>query len=632
MKKNSDFDDNFDDIVEDALNEEDSEEDIAFEYAGNEISELFLSMRCATTDSLVKRISEFYADTPCCSRNCIGTWKKDHLVKHAKDMERLSKKEKKLVILTVLRNCALSSESTRYSEERQRLRFTFRYEPFGKMCAPAFRSLFDVRIEEFRGLLAHLKISSMSIVPPMHGNKGKSVQKPNMLTNRGVPEKLVSFMLELAEAQGEFSPGRDAKLGSTKQDRNPDLLWLPACCTRSAVLRMFNSRHSDFQISRTAFCSLLDQDQRLRHIKIRSPRTDMCDFCELQKRKIAGTKPHDELKAEKLTAELAAHQRAYQRERSVYNFERKQAETDREKFAEKKLKTDECTEHICMDYGQSVEIPHTADQLGGTFYLHMRKFHLFCICSALENSQLFYTYDEREAGKGANEVISFLHDFLVGRELKTPNIRIHADNCTGQNKNRYVMWYLVWLAATGKVKRIEYKFMIKGHTHFLADSGIGHAKKELRRSDVFCLDHWAEVINRSSVVNKARVVDASCVYDWKKQLQQYFRAFEGISRFHHFAADSSEPGWLFAKYSSDDDKWKKRKLLKSDRSISTGKFENLTKHLSVAGYRGGKPEKEKALFENLRQYIKDEWKDELCPDPRTFKHPVRNKRPCPDWN
>ncbi len=248
------------------------------------------------------------------------------------------------------------------------------------------------------------------------------------------------------------------------------------------------------------------------------------------------------------------------------------------------------------------------------------------------NSQLFYTYDEREAGKGANEVISFLHDFLVGRELKTPNIRIHADNCTGQNKNRYVMWYLVWLAATGKVKRIEYKFMIKGHTHFLADSGIGHAKKELRRSDVFCLDHWAEVINRSSVVNKARVVDASCVYDWKKQLQQYFRAFEGISRFHHFAADSSEPGWLFAKYSSDDDKWKKRKLLKSDRSISTGKFENLTKHLSVAGYRGGKPEKEKALFENLRQYIKDEWKDELCPDPRTFKHPVRNKRPCPDWN
>ena len=58
----------------------------------------------------------------------------------------------------------------------------------------------------------------------------------------------------------------------------------------------------------------------------------------------------------------------------------------------------------------------------------------------------------------------------------------------------------------------------------------------------------------------------------------------------------------------------------------------MTKHLSSAGFKGGKPEKEEALFKNLRQYVKDERKDELCPDPRLFKPPVRDNRPCPDWS
>ena len=357
----------------------------------------------------------------------------------------------------------------------------------------------------------------------------------------------------------------------------------------------------------------------------------MCDFCELQKRKIAGTKPHDESEAEKLTVELPAHQKAYQEERSVYNSERKRAETDRKNFVAGKLNAEECTEHISMDFGQSIGVPNTADQLGGTFYLHMRNFHLFGICSILENCQIFYTYDEREAGKGADEVISFLHDFLVNRKIQSPDIRIHADNCTGQNKNKYVMWYLIWLAATGRVRRIEFKFMIKGHTHFIVDSGIGHAKKELRRSDVFCLNHQAEVINSSSTANKARAVDASYVYDWKKELKPYFKAFDGISKFQHFATDSAKPGWILFRYGFDDNIWKKRKLLKADHSINAERFKNMTKYILNVGYKGGKPEKEKALFKNLRQYVKDEWKDELCPDPRIFKPPLRDKRPCYDW-
>jgi hypothetical protein len=629
----------FDDAVEKAINDMDSEEEIASEYADNEAAEqkfekTRLSGRCEEEKkelSLVKRVSDYLVEKPCCIKNCCSTWKEDDLKNHAEDMAYLSKNEKKIVILTIFRNNAINSESTRYSEHRQRLRFTFRYEPFGVMCASAFRLLFDLHIEVFKGLLAHIKVHNMSIVPPVHGNRGKGSHKSDTIVNRGVTEKVIEFMLALGESQGEFCAGRHTKEGSSKEDKEPDLLWLPSCLTRSAILRIYNKQYPNFYIGRTAFCFLLLNEPRLKHIRIRSPRSDMCDYCELQKRKIASTKPHDEKKAEELTAELAVHQKAYQGERAVYNCERERAKLDRKKFMQGKLKVNECIEHIGMDYGQSIGVPYTTDQLGGTYYLHMRNFHLFGVCSALENTQLCYTYDEREAGKGPNEVISFLHEFLATRKIKTPTIRIHADNCRGQNKNKYVIWYLIWLAATGRVRHIELKFMVKGHTHFIVDSGIGHTKRELRKSDVFCLAHWAKVINRSATTNKARVVDGNDVYDWKKALSPYFKAFNGITKFQHFAADNTEPGWIWVKYGFGDDEWKKRKLLKPDMSKSYERLKDIPKYLSTVGFKGGKPEKEKALFENLRQYVKDDWKDELCPDPKIFKSPIRIERPCPDW-
>ena len=81
------------------------------------------------------------------------------------------------------------TEKTRYSEKRVRVRFSFHYEPFGTMCASAFRLLFDIQLDAFKGLLAHLK-SNMSVLPPPHGNRGKS-RKPDTLAKKGVTEKVI---------------------------------------------------------------------------------------------------------------------------------------------------------------------------------------------------------------------------------------------------------------------------------------------------------------------------------------------------------------------------------------------------------------------------------------------------------
>ena len=60
-------------------------------------------------------------------------------------------------------------------------------------------------------------------------------------------------------------------------------------------------------------------------------------------------------------------------------------------------------------------------------------------------------------------------------------------------------------------------------------------------------------------------------------------------------------------------------------------FQNLPVSLKAVGFKGGNPEKEKAIFKNLRKYVKDEWKNELCPNPETFQIPVRKHQACLDW-
>jgi len=59
-------------------------------------------------------------------------------------------------------------------------------------------------------------------------------------------------------------------------------------------------------------------------------------------------------------------------------------------------------------------------------------------CEAIPR-QVHYLIDEAcDTGKGANTVISLLHHFLGNHSLGEHELALHADNCTGQNKNNTI--------------------------------------------------------------------------------------------------------------------------------------------------------------------------------------------------
>ena len=48
-----------------------------------------------------------------------------------------------------------------------------------------------------------------------------------------------------------------------------------------------------------------------------------------------------------------------------------------------------------------------------------------------------------------------------------------ADNCPGQNKNNYVIWFFQDLIRRGIYSRIDLKFLVVGHTYGPTDRTFG---------------------------------------------------------------------------------------------------------------------------------------------------------------
>ena len=98
------------------------------------------------------------------------------------------------------------------------------------------------------------------------------------------------------------------------------------------------------------------------------------------------------------------------------------------------------TLHLSFDFAQNTCYPADPLQPGPLYFLCERKVYLFGVCCEAIPRQVNYLIDEASyIGKKANTVISLLHNFLAHNSLGARNLHLHADNCSGQNKNNHMI-------------------------------------------------------------------------------------------------------------------------------------------------------------------------------------------------
>lgn len=230
--------------------------------------------------------------------------------------------------------------------------------------------------------------------------------------------------------------------------------------------------------------------------------------------------------------------------------------------------------------------------------------------------QVNYLIDEAcNVGKGANSIISMLHHFLETYGFGETHLHLHADNCAGQNKNRYMMAYLLWRVLVGLSEEVTISFLLVGHTKFAPDWGFGLFKRLYKRTKVGTITDIAEVVRRSATVNYPQLVgsyDGSSFvnfYDWSSMFEDTTTAIKGITKFHHFRFSRHHPGRVFVKIASDEPE-RMINILK-DRT-----WKPSTDVLPTIIDPPGLPlDRQWYLYNKIREFCPEEAKDLVCPLP-----------------
>lgn len=275
------------------------------------------------------------------------------------------------------------------------------------------------------------------------------------------------------------------------------------------------------------------------HIKIvKASRFTMCDTCDQIKTSlrqcILEGHSTDELKAQR-----AEHVAFVSRERMAYQKKKDRA----------RLRGSEFCSIIVDGADQSAfGLPHfttTPKSQRG----HALKVKLVGLLEhKLENQLYLYTMTQ-EHETGANHIVEVLHRFINAKASEgplPPKFFVQLDNCTRENKNRFVMGYFEMLVATSVFDSVEVGFLPVGHTHEDVDQAFSQTSARLRVRNAVTLEDMQHEL-RQTYKGNVQVGHLKRVANWSGlcNAENCLRKVDKVSQWRYFlftpSSDNNSP-------------------------------------------------------------------------------------------
>jgi len=585
-----------------------------------------------TTDEQVIEIED-----NCCGNKCLTTIQKHKILERQLSFVEMNKHEQDICIisqLTVMKASEHKKHITSFGNQNKRIRFKYRFDNNKVICRKAFMMLYQIKVERLKRLQ---KLAAAGVfLPPRHGNTRRI---PKHAVHIKEAEHFRQFINSYAEVHGLPDPGRlkrDTREILLPASMNYTSIWDEY---QSAIESLSNDKSSKKTvriISYHTFCRLWKQ--MTPHIKFISPRTDLCDKCDELKNSIAyaNTQSH----TEQLVEEYNNHCSVAHTARQLYCSQIKTAKKEWERYSkeertlflaslstlkshkQQKTCSKDITMHYSFDFAQQIYYPFSNQQRSKEYFKTARKCQIFGVCAEALPRQVYYLIDESEfIGKGSKTVISLLDAFFELHGLGEKKVQLHADNCAGQNKNNYMVWYLLWRTMNGLHEEISLSFMVPGHTKFDPDRFFALLKLKYRRSTIDSIHDLAEcVLNTSKKGYTVPQVygrhyglsqNAFEFRDWNSFLCQYFEPIEGILKYNYFDFNYKNPGWVQLRVHPSDEP--KSVLLLKERFF---RFPLPFKYPEPIFPEGLTYEREMYLYKEIRPLIRNHAKRDLvCPKP-----------------
>ena len=549
-----------------------------------------------SNDPLYERVSEKLSES-CCEANCLSAFSADEVYQFQLNLLEMSKEQKSMCLLGKLHVLSNAGEETSHARQRgsKRQRVTYKYAfDHRSLCKNAFLFIHDIGEKQLKNMLKHLKENGL--VPIVHGNVGKM---PATVYPFEVVLNCVQFLRNYAQINGLPQPS--ARRG--RADLPP--IYLPASQNYKIVHGLYvkASMERDPTQRVMQYRSFVDVWHKcIPEIQFMTPRTDVCSRCEKFRSNIkVATTEHEKVS---VTTAFSEHLAQAQEERQFYLDRCNASSMSTTTYA-----------HYTFDFAEQLSLPHHSRQVGPMYFKVGRKVQLFGICNDNTKLQHNYLIDESETiGKdgtkshGPNAVLSMLDHYFSNHGLKESQCHCHADNCVGQNKNRYVIGYLAWRVITGKHQEITLSFMEVGHTRCLVDGHFGLIKKMYRRLDCDTMQHIEEAVRRSSTNNIPQLYTWEW-RNWDHFINSLFKAVTGIRKYHHFKVSSDFPGVVHAKENLTSDVVK---IPIFKRGITAAKVCQASPP-TVIPAAGLSQERARYLYTQVRPYVTPGFQDITCP-------------------
>lgn len=273
--------------------------------------------------------------------------------------------------------------------------------------------------------------------------------------------------------------------------------------------KLYLEKHPDKKVSYSFYRSFFTENFNYRFGR---PQVDTCCTCEQLNLKIKS--PHlNEVAKRAAVAELLIHKR---RSRKFYSALKYESSEDGKK--------EDNVLSLAFDFMQNISLPKVPVQ--ELFYLRQLTVNVFGICNIKDKTSLLYVYHEGEGKKGPDEVCSFLHDYFKQIPVNITELRLFSDNCPAQNKNQAITRYMLSLTDSGRFKKIQHYFPVRGHSFLPCDRDFGIISRRLRRHEkIFSMHEITEHIILSGKPGKFQVkeVKATDILNFKMWWKNYYK-------------------------------------------------------------------------------------------------------------
>lgn len=160
---------------------------------------------------------------------------------------------------------------------------------------------------------------------------------------------------------------------------------------------------------------------------------------------------------------------------------------------------------LCMDLEKVLFVPTlTHSQM---YYSRQLSVYNLCLHVGDTGKSCMCVWHEGIASRGANEIISSFVKVVTSQITTKKKIEMWCDNCTGQNKNKMLIFAMLYLVASGWFESIECRFLVSGHSFMPCDQDFAMIEKRKKKVASMVSSDIKELIQSSKLSNPFKVVD-----------------------------------------------------------------------------------------------------------------------------